>query len=130
MPMNMSFTDRKNSVIRRGENISAWEVENALLANPAVQIAAVYPVSAPHGEDEVAASVVLRSGSDGDPAQLTDQLRTTLLAHLVRGTSGVVSELPLTVSQKGDKTALRQRMQEKSKPTTEKHSSSCGCAPG
>lgn len=41
----LHFTDRKKDAIRRrGENISAYEVEAIILGHPAVRQAAVYPV--------------------------------------------------------------------------------------
>ncbi|MGH2929851.1 MAG: AMP-binding protein, partial [Solirubrobacteraceae bacterium] len=50
------FVDRaKDAIRRRGENISSWEVEQALHAHPAVAAAAVFPVASELGEDEVMA---------------------------------------------------------------------------
>lgn len=110
------FTDRKKDVIRRrGENVSAWEVENALLAHSAVRDAAVYPVSSAYGEDEVAASVVLHNGDEFDLDTLKQHLETTLLPHMVPEHLEIVPELPLTASQKVDKAALRQHLEENRK---------------
>jgi crotonobetaine/carnitine-CoA ligase len=58
------FVDRiKDSIRRRGENISAHEVEQALLAHPAIAAAAVYPVRSDLAEDEVMATLVLHPGA-------------------------------------------------------------------
>lgn len=50
------FVDRlKDSIRRRGENISSYEVEAVLAAHPGVAAAAVVTVPAQEGEDEVLA---------------------------------------------------------------------------
>jgi crotonobetaine/carnitine-CoA ligase len=59
------FVDRyKDALRRRGENISSYEVEQAVLAHPAVVECAVIAVPAPieAGEDEVMACVVAPDG--------------------------------------------------------------------
>ena len=59
------FMDRlKDAIRRRGENISSFEVEHALLEHPAVASVAVFPVASELSEDEVAAAVILREGHD------------------------------------------------------------------
>src|SRR5262249_50094427 len=66
------FKDRiKDSIRRRGETISSYEVEKALEDPPDVTRAAVVPVPAELGEDEVLAFVVLRKGAERDPLGLT-----------------------------------------------------------
>ena len=48
----------KDAIRRRGENVSAWEVEQVLTAHPHVADAAAVPVPSPLGEDDVMAFVV------------------------------------------------------------------------
>src|SRR5213078_4324262 len=49
------FIDRmKDSIRRRGENVSSWEVEQVLLRHPAIAACAIYPLPSELGEDEVA----------------------------------------------------------------------------
>jgi crotonobetaine/carnitine-CoA ligase len=56
------FIDRKKDYLRRrGENISSFEMEEALKAHPAVQDIAVHAVLA-ESEDEVKATLVLKPG--------------------------------------------------------------------
>ena len=45
----------KDAIRRRGENISAWEVEQVLESHPDVAAAAAIPVPSELGEDEVMA---------------------------------------------------------------------------
>ena len=60
------FLDRiKDAIRRRGENISAWEVEQALNSHPDVMGAAAVPVASPLGEDDVMAFVVCRRRQHG-----------------------------------------------------------------
>ena len=47
---------------RRGENVSAYDVEQAILKHPAVMEAAVYAVPSEMTEDEIMASVRLVDG--------------------------------------------------------------------
>src|SRR3546814_14872866 len=59
------FLDRsKDSIRRRGENISSYEVERALNAHHDVAEVAVIPIKADIGEDEIKATVVIRPGSN------------------------------------------------------------------
>jgi crotonobetaine/carnitine-CoA ligase len=59
------FLDRKkDSIRRRGENISSYEVELEILAHPAVAESAVIAVPSSQGEDEVMAVVVLKRGAE------------------------------------------------------------------
>jgi crotonobetaine/carnitine-CoA ligase len=60
---HLYFVDRKtDSLRRRGENISSWEVERGIDRHPAVLESAVFGVPSDLGEDEVMAAVVLKEG--------------------------------------------------------------------
>ena len=73
------FVDRiKDAIRRRGENISAWEVEQVLLQHDDVETAAVIPVASEHGEDEVMACVVARHRASLDPSELVAFCRPRL----------------------------------------------------
>src|SRR6266702_468457 len=62
------FIDRmKDSIRRRGENVSSWEVEQVLLKHPAIAACAIYPLPSELGEDEVAAAVQLEPGHALEP---------------------------------------------------------------
>jgi crotonobetaine/carnitine-CoA ligase len=62
---NLYFVDRKSdSLRRRGENISSWEVEREINAHPAVLESAVFGVPSELGEDDVMAVVVLKEGRE------------------------------------------------------------------
>jgi crotonobetaine/carnitine-CoA ligase len=58
------FVDRKKDYLRRrGENISTFEVETGLRAHPEVADVAVHAVFSESGEDDVKATIVLKSAA-------------------------------------------------------------------
>jgi crotonobetaine/carnitine-CoA ligase len=104
------FLDRmKDAIRRRGENISAWEVEQVLQSHPDVAAAAVVPVPSELGEDEVLAFVVLRAGTSADPVELIRHCEPRLAYFAIPRYVDVVEELPLTPNGKVRKFALRER---------------------
>lgn len=61
---------KKDSIRRRGENISAWEVERILNSHPLVQECAVVGVPAEVGEEEIKAFIHCVPGAALDPVEL------------------------------------------------------------
>jgi carnitine-CoA ligase len=105
-----SFVDRtKDSIRRRGENISSWEVEQVLLAHPDVATAAAVPVPSDLGEDEVMACVVPREGAELDPAELIRFVEPRIARFAVPRYVQVLDELPMTANGKIQKAVLRER---------------------
>jgi crotonobetaine/carnitine-CoA ligase len=106
----LRFVDRlKDSIRRRGENVSAWEVEQALERHPAVALAAVVPVPSELGEDEVMAFVVPAARAALDPAEVVDFCEGRLARFAIPRFVEVVPELPLTENGKVRKEPLRVR---------------------
>jgi crotonobetaine/carnitine-CoA ligase len=104
------FLDRtKDSIRRRGENISSYEVEAVLVSHPDVAAAAVVPVAAEVGEDEVLACVVPRDGARVDPEGLIRFCEGRLAYFAIPRYVDVVAELPLTANGKVEKYRLRER---------------------
>jgi crotonobetaine/carnitine-CoA ligase len=104
------FVDRvKDSIRRRGENISSWEVEQALQAHPDVESAAVVGVPAELGEDEVMAFIVLQSSAQFDPLNITRFLETQIAYFAIPRYLDVVNEMPKTENGKVKKFLLRAR---------------------
>ena len=107
------YTDRiKDAIRRRGENISAFEVESVIASHPAVEAAAVYAVRSESTEDEVAASVVLKPGTALSAAELVEHCRKNLAYFMIPRYVEFVPDLPLTLSQKVEKYLLKKRAQE------------------
>jgi crotonobetaine/carnitine-CoA ligase len=108
------FIDRlKDSIRRRGENISSYEVEQVLLGHPDVAAVAVYPVRSDLAEDEVMAALVPRAGCATDAiglaARLADFCATRLPYFAVPGFIDVMEDLPRTENGKVQKYRLRER---------------------
>ena len=103
------FVDRlKDSIRRRGENISSYEVEQVLLSHPAVAAAAVYPVRSELAEDEVMAALVTRAGEALDPAALAEFCATRLPRFAIPRFIDIVADLPRTENGKVQKFRLRE----------------------
>ena len=108
----LHYIDRlKDCIRRRGENISAFEIEQVLNAHPAVAESAVLGirVAGAGGEDEVKACVVAAPGATVDPVALLDWC-TPRMPHFAvpRFVEIVAGELPKTPTGKVQKTALRE----------------------
>ena len=102
------YIDRvKDSIRRRGENISSYEVETEVGAHPDVQEAAAIAVPSEHGEDEVMVVVIPVVGRSVDPAQLVEFLVPRMAHFMVPRFVRVVDELPRTPTMKVQKAKLR-----------------------
>jgi crotonobetaine/carnitine-CoA ligase len=108
----LHYIDRlKDCIRRRGENISAFEIEQVLNAHPAVAESAVLGirVAGAGGEDEVKACVVAAPGATVDPVALLDWCTPRMPRFAVpRFVEIVAGELPKTPTGKVQKTALRE----------------------
>jgi crotonobetaine/carnitine-CoA ligase len=109
------FVDRlKDAIRRRGENISSFEVEQAILADPrALECAVVaVPADGAAAEDEVMAVVVLESGQQWDPSDFWAHCERSMPYFAVPRYVRFVSELPKTPSGKIRKAVLREATHE------------------
>ncbi|TKG72280.1 AMP-binding protein [Prauserella endophytica] len=103
------FVDRyKDALRRRGENISSYEVEQAVLGHPAVTECAVIgvPAGVDAGEDEVLAVVV--TSQPCDPAEILEWCRGRIPEFAIPRFVRFVDALPKTPSEKVRKAALRE----------------------
>jgi crotonobetaine/carnitine-CoA ligase len=100
---------KKDSIRRRGENVSAWEVEQAATSHPDVLEAAAIGVPSDVGEEEVALLVVLRQGSSLLPRDVLEHVAPDLPMFAAPRYVEVVDALPKTASERIDKAAVRQR---------------------
>jgi crotonobetaine/carnitine-CoA ligase len=105
---NYFFVDRKKDAIRRrGENISSFEVERAILEHPAVREAAAVAAAGDGGESEVLAALTLAQGAVLDPAELIGFLRPRLAPFMIPRYVRIVDALPRTPTHKVEKHRLR-----------------------
>ena len=73
----LSFVDRKkDSLRRRGENISSFELEQAIETHPVIVESAVVAVASDLGEDDIKACIV--TASPIEPAELFDFFKSNL----------------------------------------------------
>ena len=104
----LSFMGRKKDVIRRrGENISAFEVEEVIEAHPAVLEVAAYAVPSELTEEEVKVSVVRRPGSSLSEEQLVLWCSERMARHMVPRYVEFVDSLPRTPTAKVEKYRLQ-----------------------
>ena len=99
---------RKDMVRRRGENISAAEVEQVIEAHPSVLSCAVYGVPSELTEEEVMACVVLRPGERPDAPVLTTWCATRMARFMVPRYLRFAESLPKTPTDKVEKFRLQQ----------------------
>jgi crotonobetaine/carnitine-CoA ligase len=105
---NLFFLGRKSdSIRRRGENISAFEVEEAVNANVAVLESAAYGVPSELTEEDVKVSVVLRPGAHLTPCEMLRFCAGTMPRFQVPRYVEIVAELPKTPTGKVAKELLR-----------------------
>lgn len=103
------FVDRfKDALRRRGENISSYEIETAVLSHPTIVECAVIGVPAPGveaGEDEVMAYVI--ATEPVAPEEVWSWCDARIPAFAVPRFLRFVDELPKTPSQRVQKASLR-----------------------
>jgi fatty-acyl-CoA synthase len=105
-----TITDRIKDVIKSGgEWISSVDLENELMAHPAVQEAAVIGISDQRWGERPLACVVLRAGATADAAELAKFLGEKVARWQVPENWTFVSEIPKTAVGKFDKKVLRAR---------------------
>jgi crotonobetaine/carnitine-CoA ligase len=98
-----------DSIRRRGENISAFEVEEVVKLHPDVLDAAAYGVPSELSEDDVMVAVVARPGAVLAPADLVAFCTERMARHMLPRYVDLVAELPRTPTEKVEKAALRSR---------------------
>ena len=103
------FVDRtKESIRRRGENVSAYEVETIVCRHPSVAEAAAVPVASELSEDDVMVFLVATPGETIDFAELIRFCNDNMAYYMVPRYLAVVEELPKTASEKIEKYKLKE----------------------
>jgi crotonobetaine/carnitine-CoA ligase len=102
------FVDRrKDSIRRRGENISSFEVEAEVVAHSGVREAAAYGVASDVTEEDVMVAVAPVDGATIDPQELLEFIVDRAPYFMVPRYIRILSELPKTPSAKVQKHILR-----------------------
>jgi len=102
------FLDRmKDTIRRRGENISSFMIEKAILDHDAVLECAVFGVPSELSEEDVKAIAVLRPGVGLDPQELVDWCAGRMADFMVPRYVEFRAELPKTETGRVQKFDLR-----------------------
>lgn len=105
---NLYFDDRKtDSLRRRGENISAWEVERDINKHEAVFESAVVGIKSELGEDDVMAFVLLQPGATLTAEDLVDHCEPLMAKFMVPRFIEFRSEFPKTGTHRTQKSKLK-----------------------
>jgi fatty-acyl-CoA synthase len=105
----IQIKDRAKDVIKSGgEWISSVELENALMAHPAVAEAAVIAVPDPKWDERPLAAVVLREGASASADELREFLAPNFARWWLPERFEFVEEIPKTSVGKFRKTELRE----------------------
>jgi carnitine-CoA ligase len=103
------FVGRNTESMRvKGENVSAYEVEQGILQHPDVLECAVYAVPSELAEDEIMACFVAVEGKSLEPAALRDFLRDKLAKFAIPRYYRVMAELPKTETHRVIKKKLEE----------------------
>ena len=106
----IKLVDRSKDMIKSGgEWISSVDVENALMAHPAVREAGVIGVAHPKWQERPLAVVVIKDGASASPDDLRDFLAARFAKWQLPDDFVFVPELPHTSTGKLLKTELRSR---------------------
>jgi crotonobetaine/carnitine-CoA ligase len=102
------FADRIDDVIRRmGEFVSSREVEDAVNAHEAVELAAAYGVRSELVEEEVMVTVTLVRGASVTPDEIREWCRDRLPRFAIPRFVRIVAAMPVTPTGKLEKFRLR-----------------------
>jgi long-chain acyl-CoA synthetase len=105
---HLSLVDRlKDVIIVSGFNVYPTEVEDVLVAHPAVEAAAVVGVPHPHSGEAVKAFVVPAPGSHVETDELVEHAGRYLARYKTPSTIEFVDELPQSATGKVMRRALR-----------------------
>lgn len=106
----MKITDRAKDVIKSGgEWISSVDLENAAMAHPDVDLAAVIGMPHPKWEERPLLIVKLKPGRESGKAEIIDFLADKVARWWLPDEVVFVEDIPLTATGKLNKLALRQR---------------------
>jgi carnitine-CoA ligase len=107
---NLTYVDRaKDSLRRRGENVSSVEVETTVMRHPAVAEAAAVAVPSDLGEDDILVVVTLVPDANFDHAELLDFCSARMPYFCVPRYLEVLDELPKNIIGRIRKDVLRKR---------------------
>jgi crotonobetaine/carnitine-CoA ligase len=106
---SIAFVDRKkDSMRRRGENVSSVELETAINTHPDVLECATHAVASQMADDDIKVCLVLAEGADFDPIEFFAFARSVLPYFAIPRYVEVVPALPRNAVGRVMKHALRE----------------------
>lgn len=107
---NLYFVDRQtDSMRRRGENISSFEVENIVEKHPDVETCAAFGVPSDLGEDDVMIWVKPKAERNLDLCDLVRHCNENMAYFMVPRYIDVVDDIPRTGTLRVQKTAMKKQ---------------------
>lgn len=104
------IADRTKDLIKSGgEWISSIDLENALMAHPAVKEAAVIAIPDPKWDERPLAAIVLKEGASATPEDLTQFLEPRFAKWWLPDAYVFIAEIPRTSTGKFLKSQLREQ---------------------
>src|SRR5699024_8153233 len=104
------FSDRlKQSIRRRGENISSWEVEKVINEHPKVFESAVVGVPSEVGEEDVMAFVIMREGENLLCEELIEWCEARMAYFMVPRYIRFIDSFPKTATERIQKYKLQEQ---------------------
>jgi carnitine-CoA ligase len=105
------FVDRKkDSIRRRGENISSYELENTLIRHRAIAEAVALGLRAATGEDDVAVALVRTPDGEVTEEEIAEYCSEKLPNYMVPRYVLFVDSLPRTITGKIEKYKVKEHM--------------------
>jgi crotonobetaine/carnitine-CoA ligase len=96
-----------DSIRRRGENVSAWEIERVLVTHDDLLETAAYGVPSPIGGQEVMVAIVRKDGASVTPEEVLDFCQGKMPHFAVPRYVRFVDELPKSHAQRVLKQQLK-----------------------
>jgi crotonobetaine/carnitine-CoA ligase len=106
---HLTFIDRKKDALRRrGENVSSFELEAAIMRNPKISMVGVCAVPSALAEDDIKACIVCHDDQTVTPDELFEYFKNNLPYFMIPRYVEVRASLPLTVTGRVRKAVLRE----------------------
>ena len=99
---------KKASMRRRGENISAWEIESVVNQHPAVLESAAHAVPSELSEDEIKLVIVLKPGQMAKPEEILDFCKGKMAYYAIPRYVEFRNSLPKTGTHRMEYGVLKQ----------------------
>jgi fatty-acyl-CoA synthase len=100
----------KDMLIRGGENVYPREVEEFLFRHPKVQAVQVFGVPDSKYGEEICTWIILKSGEHATEDEIRDFCRGQIAHYKIPRYIRFVDEMPMTITGKVQKFAMRDRM--------------------